>query len=185
MKKLIALVLTTVVMMLEACSGALAATCNCGCGEYSSDEYREWLMATTLIVADEDGSYDIQVNVRSEPDINSEDVGTIEGGTRLNVTDFYYTEDGRIWAEIWYHGVAYVSMKYMQPVPEKSFFYLPVRAGVYSESSSDGELIGEFYEDQLILVEKIYTNEEGEFWAVVRANEQLGYLPFRYLEPVV
>ena len=183
MKKVLTVVMV-LVMMLGACSGALAGSCDCGCGKCSSDEYREWLMATTLIVADEDGSYDVQVNVRSEPDINSEDVGTIEGGTRLNVTDFYYTEDGRIWAEIWYHGVAYVSMKYMQPVPEGSYFYLPFSTMVFSKPSFDSKKFAEFSEDQLILVEGIVANE-GSFWAKVLADGQYGYVYFVALEPVV
>jgi len=176
MKKMFVLLLVVMMVLMN-----VSATAEMYCNEFD----KTWKM-TTMVVADNDGDYDIRVNARVCPDISAPVATVLDGGTLLNVSDFWYSEDGRIWAECWFDiGYLYVSVRYLQPLPvEGSFFYLPVEVDVLRKPCEDAEPIATFVEDQLILVSEIVKDEFGYYWAKVSADYRYGYIQLFWLNPI-
>lgn len=182
MKKFLALVL---VLLVAFSTTALACDCNCGCYGCDCEEFdKEWLV-TTLVVAGDDWNYDIKINVREELDIDSKVLGVFRGGTLINVIDFYYSDDGRIWAEFLYgDSYAYISMKYLEVLPEGSYFYISEKTDVRSSPYPRAYVESVLVEEQDIYVSEIVENVYG-FWAKVPTRDGYGYVRFSDLEPLV
>ncbi len=169
MKKMFLAILVAAVLL---CSVVPAMACN-----------SQQFLSTTLVVAGPGWDLDVRVNARERPCIKAPIVATLEGGTKVEVNEFIFTDiDGRIWAEVWTGCKwAYVSMRYLQPQNGGSFFYTPVALEVFECPDDDSFVFSELLSDQLILVEEIILNEEG-YWARTKADGQTGYVWLVVLE---
>jgi len=181
------LTLGLLLMFVFSATAFAQCYCDCNCWACSCNDDPDLIM-TTLIVGGEEWDYEVKTNVRSRPDIDSRVVGDLSEGTQINVTDFYYTEDGRIWAEIWYKdNYAYVSVKYLEVLPDEgSYFYLPYETEVFKSPDGDSRKIARFVGDHLVLVTEIVTGDgDGEYWAKVVADGKYGYIRFLTLDAVL
>ena len=184
MKRIVSLVLVFLVVFPMTVFAACG--CNCGC-YYCSYNDNDFILLTTLVVAGNDWNYDVKANVRCEPDIDSDIIAVIQGGTTIDVFGLYYSyKDGRIWAEIWHNGeYGYVSMKYLNALPEGSFFYLPTDTEVSKYTGYTSSIMAEFSGDQLISVAEIVLDSKSNtYWAKVLADGKFGYIPMEALLPV-
>lgn len=181
-KKFLVLVL---VLLVVFSTSALACDCNCGCYRCDCEDFDKDWRVTTLVVAGQDWDYDIKVNARKEPDIDAKVSKVLRGGTVINVTDFFYTDDGRIWAEfLCGDSYAYVSMKYLEVLPEGSYFYISEKTAIRKYPSLKAAVDSVLIEEQEIYVSEVVENAYG-FWAKVPTEDGYGYVRFLDLEPLV
>ena len=130
------------------------------------------------------------MNIHVAPDINSYSNNTISTGVTVEVSTFFPSEDGRVWAEIEHNGsYGYISMRYLKPlydsIPDLGV-YMRVTGGsvnAHAFPAINSEVLGIVHQDDVLRAYYYTYASDGRIWAYCRtlSGEDVGYVSMKYL----
>lgn len=173
MTKKLAIWALVIFMALAAPTIAVANACD------------DWTFNTTMITTG-------NVNVRSEPNINSKIIGWLDDGTIIFPLRFVSSKDGRMWVMIEYRGrYGYVSDRYLEffeelpPVLDTSIKLTVTGNTVHVRewASIEAPILDVLIKNTVVNAYSFVCTSDGRIWAeVIYDGTNFGYMSMKYLE---